>query len=188
MRTGITYLFLLAALIIGVGLMLADRVSAQTFRVLHSFHGGVDGGLSEASLILSDKSLYGMATYGGSSDIGSVFKVNSDGTGFTNLLTFTGIGDGANPSGGLILSGNTLYGTTAHGGSSGAGTVFAVNIDGTGFTNLHSFTYSDGAFPWAGLILSSSTLYGTVANGGGFGNGMVFAVKTKSAGFGKLGF
>ena len=26
------------------------------------------------------------------------------------------------------------------GGSSGNGTVFAVNTDGTGFTNLHSFT------------------------------------------------
>ena len=48
--------------------------------------------------------------------------------------------DGANPRAGLILSGNTLYGTAVGGGSSGNGTVFAVNTDGTGFTNLHSFT------------------------------------------------
>ena len=51
------------------------------------------------------------------------------------------------------------------------GTVFAVNTDGTGFTNLHSFTAasgslvsitnSDGASPYAGLILSGNTLYGT---------------------------
>ena len=41
---------------------------------------------------------------------------------------------------GLILSGNTLYGTTTGGGSSGNGTVFAINTDGTGFTTLHSFT------------------------------------------------
>ena len=58
------------------------------------------------------------------------------------------------------------------GGSSGNGTVFAVNTDGTGFTNLHSFTAastnglipstnSDGANPEAGLILSGNTLYGT---------------------------
>ena len=40
---------------------------------------------------------------------------------------------------GLILSGNTLYGTARSGGSSGNGTVFALNTDGTGFTNLHSF-------------------------------------------------
>jgi hypothetical protein len=34
--------------------------------------------------------------------------------------------DGANPNAGLILSGNTLYGTVAAGGSFGHGTVFAV--------------------------------------------------------------
>ena len=48
--------------------------------------------------------------------------------------------DGAYPHAGLILSGNTLYGTAYGGGSSGNGTVFAVNTDGTGFTNLYSFT------------------------------------------------
>ena len=31
-------------------------------------------------------------------------------------------------------------GRQLYGGSSGNGTVFAVNTDGTGFTNLHSFT------------------------------------------------
>src|SRR5436853_1406612 len=36
--------------------------------------------------------------------------------------------DGANPRGGLILSGNTLDGTTYEGGSSGKGIVFAVNM------------------------------------------------------------
>ena len=53
---------------------------------------------------------------------------------------------------GLILSGNTLYGT-ARGGSSGNGTVFAVNTDGTGFTTCVVFQHrrqrfnSDGANP-----------------------------------------
>ena len=69
---------------------------------------------------------------------------------------------------GLILSGNTLYGTAVYGGSSGDGTVFAVNTDGTGFTTLHNFTATvygqrDGAFPYAGLILSGNTLYGTAS-------------------------
>ena len=57
-------------------------------------------------------------------------------------------------------------GRRLHGGSSGNGTVFAVNTDGTGFTNLHSFyccTNSDGAYPYAGLILSGNTLYGTAS-------------------------
>ena len=81
---------------------------------------------------------------GGSSGNGTVFAVNTDGTGFTTLHSFTGGSDGADPNAGLILSGNTLYGTASHGGSSGNGTVFAVNTDGTGFTNLHSFTAGTG--------------------------------------------
>src|SRR5262249_22549642 len=79
---------------------------------------------------------------------------------------------GANPNAGLILSGNTLYGTAAAAGSSGAGTVFAVNTDGTGFRLLHIFTYTDGANPWSGLILSGNTLYGTAYSGGGSGWGL----------------
>src|SRR5258708_31096052 len=68
-----------------------------------------------------------------------VFAVNTDGTGFTTLHNFASY-DGADPVAGLILSGDTLYGTTAGGASSGNGTVFAVKTDGTGFSILHSFT------------------------------------------------
>ena len=54
---------------------------------------------------------------------------------FTTLHSFTAINpntyansDGANPVAGLILSGNTLYGTTVYGGSSGSGTVFSLSL------------------------------------------------------------
>ena len=96
--------------------------------------------------------------------------------------------EGANPNAGLILSNNALYGTTAAAGSSGAGTVFAVNTDGTDFRIVHSFNYWDGANPWSGLILSGNTLYGTTYQGGssGWGNGTVFAVNTDGTGFTNL--
>jgi hypothetical protein len=61
----------------------------------------------------------------------------------------------------LVLSGNVLYGTAAA-GSYGGGTIFAINTDGTGFTNLYSFTpssnrtNSDGVGPTE-LILSGNT-------------------------------
>jgi uncharacterized repeat protein (TIGR03803 family) len=95
---------------------------------------------------------------------------------FTTLHSFTGGSDGANPYGGLILSGNTLYGTAYAGGSSGNGTVFAVNTDATGFTNLHNFTGRGGANPYAGLVLSGHTLYGTTYSGGTGGSGTVFSL------------
>ncbi len=72
---------------------------------------------------------------------------------------------------------STLYGTASSGGSSGNGTVFKVNIDGTGFTTLHSFSGGrDGASPLASLILSSNTLYGTASGGGDLGDGTVLSI------------
>src|SRR5260370_13895433 len=66
--------------------------------------------------------------------------------------------DGANPSGSLILSGNTLYGTAVYGGSSCWGAVFTVNINGPGFATLDNFTRSAyGANPSPRVILSHNT-------------------------------
>src|SRR5438552_18294486 len=81
---------------------------------------------------------------------------------FTTLYSFNGSSDGANPEAGLTVAGDgkTRYGTTANGGNGGWGTVFAINTDGTGFTNLHSFTRSDGSYPMAGWVKSGNTVDG----------------------------
>src|SRR5258708_2019491 len=65
---------------------------------------------------------------------------------FTNLYGFTGGNDGGVPYAGLILSGNTLYGTTTAGGSSSNGTVFAVTTDGSGVRSLGGLSSCQG---WA---------------------------------------
>ena len=107
----------LPALIAGLGLILAGRVTAQTFTVQHRFTYGTnsDGIFPESRLIISGNTLYGTASGGGSSGIGTVFAVNTDGTGFKTLHTFTGDNVGAEPNA-LILPGNTLYGTADRGG------------------------------------------------------------------------
>src|SRR5882724_5891476 len=182
-----THRLLLPALTVALGLVMTSQVTAQTFTNLYGFTGGNDGGAPYAGLILSGNTLYGTTTAGGSSSNGTVFAVNTDGSGFTTLYSFTRGSDGANPYASLILSSNTLYGTASGGGSSGNGTVFAVNTDGSGFTNLYGFTGgNDGSAPYAGLILSSNTLYGTAAFGGSSGNGTVFGVNTDGSGFTNL--
>ena len=76
-----------------------------------------------------------------------------------------------------------LYGVTALGGSSGQGTVFSINPDGSGYTLLKSFTGNDGASPYRGLIEGTdSLLYGTTKFGGNSGNGTVFRM-AKDASF-----
>jgi uncharacterized repeat protein (TIGR03803 family) len=194
-------MYLLPALIASLGLLLADRVTAQNFMTLYSFTEASgyppvnsDGANPIAGLILSGNTLYGTAFLGGSSGWGTVFSLNTNGTSFTNLHSLTSGSEGAKPYAGLILSGNTLYGTTVDGGNSNAGTVFAVNTDGSGFTNLHSFTAnpgplytnSDGAHPVAGLVLSGNALYGTSQSGGSLRYGTLFTVNTDGTGFTNL--
>jgi uncharacterized repeat protein (TIGR03803 family) len=175
----------------GHGTVFAVNTDGTGFTNLYSFTGGNDGATPEAGVLLSGNTLYGTAHTGGSSGRGTVFAVNTDGTGFTTLYSFTGGGDGSAPQAELVLSGNTLYGTAYGGGSGGEGTVFAVNTNGTGFTVLYSFTEasnpnpvnSDGAKPSAGLVVSGNTLYGTAIVGGNSGDGTVFAVNTDGSGF-----
>jgi len=200
-------------LVAALGWVLTGHVAAQTFKTLYTFtspstntsgiHTNSDG-LGPNSLILSGNTFYGTGVEGGIGGNATVFKVNTDGTGFSTLHSFTGGStnssgiltnyDGANPYGSLVLSNNTLYGTTQSGGTSGNGTLFALNTDGTGFRTLHSFTAtstnlsgvytnSDGANPYAGMVLSSNTLYGTASGGGRSGSGTVFKVNTDGSGF-----
>jgi uncharacterized repeat protein (TIGR03803 family) len=97
---------------------------------------------------------------------------------FNTLATFNGT-NGLYPSGDLILSGNTLYGTTEGGGASGAsgdGTVFSVPVTGGTVTTLVSFNGTNGNDPFDGLTLSGNTLYGTTYDGGANNDGTVFSV------------
>jgi uncharacterized repeat protein (TIGR03803 family) len=91
-------------------------------------------------LVLSGKTLYGTANDGGTNGRGgTVFAINSDGTGYRILHSFNG-DDGYFPDAELILSSNMLYGTTYQGGSFGNGVVFAVSTNGSNFIKLYSFT------------------------------------------------
>jgi uncharacterized repeat protein (TIGR03803 family) len=196
LKTCVNNPFILSLVIAGLGLISVGRVTAQTFKILHTFtatsgFSGTRGSNSDGAgplgtLILSGSMLYGTVHAGGSAGYGTVFKVKTDGSGFTTLHTFSG-DDGANPQAGLTIGGATLYGTTFTAGL-GQGTVFAVNTNGTGFTTLHVFAGypNEGANPSAGLILSSDILYGTTANDGSYGssgNGTLFKVKTNGSGF-----
>jgi uncharacterized repeat protein (TIGR03803 family) len=157
-----------------------------------------DGAYPVAAMILAGDTLYGTASQGGATGGGAVFKLNTNGSGFTVLHNFTNFYDGASPTGELVLSGGTLYGTASSGGSGSGGTVFKVNTDGTGFSALHQFVAasydpasgnsinSDGAAPAAGLTLSGSTLYGTASEGGSGGAGTIFCIGTNGTGFGDL--
>src|SRR5712692_2650915 len=97
------------------------------YSILHSFSTNrVDGGGAVGLVEASDGALYGTGG-GGSSDAGTVFKLNKDGSGYGILHSFSTNGlDGVRPNAGLVEgSDGALYGTTIFGGKNTyGGTVF----------------------------------------------------------------
>jgi uncharacterized repeat protein (TIGR03803 family) len=88
---------------------------------------------------------------------GTVFALNTDGTGFTVLHSFRGP-DGIEPYAGLILSSNTLYGTTYGGGSNDSGTIFSITLPTIPAINPSSLAVSGGQLQFVviGLTLGAT--------------------------------
>jgi uncharacterized repeat protein (TIGR03803 family) len=161
---------------------------AWTETVLYSFTGGSDGAHPYATLLpggLGD--LYGTTSNGGASSVGTAFQLKPATTGpwtLTVLHTFAGgTTDGEAPSSGLAFGPHDLlFGTTAAGGTSGAGIVYRLNLppNATAWneTILYNFTGADGAVPLSRLeYATTGLLYGTAEKGGRDGHGTVFALK-----------
>jgi uncharacterized repeat protein (TIGR03803 family) len=111
---------------------------------------------------------------------GTVFKIQTDGTGFAVLKNFPG-GDESYPWAGVALEGPTLYGTTSGWATDNRGTVFKIGTDGSGYTCLWRFSGgADAAFPLGGVVVSGSTLFGTTYYGPGsrYPGGTVFRMNT----------
>ena len=175
--------------------------NAQQFTVLRAFTNAPDGQSPLAGVILSGNTLYGATDIGGTNNNGTIFKVNTDGSGYATLHWFTNFPDGSRPEAPLVLGGSTLYGTTYVGGTNTAdygagGTIFKIETNGTGYQVIFRFyaeayTSLMGAQPLAGLLLNGDTLYGTTTSGAfgvdaGGGNaigGTVFSIKTNGSGY-----
>lgn len=144
------------------------------YTVLHTFDNSTEGGAPYNPLLqANDGALYGVNSFGGSGSMGTLFTINTNGTGFKVLHNF-GDNDGATPLCSLIQgSDGSLYGTTwdykTNGNLTGAGTVFKINTDGNNYKILHLFigAPTDGRGPIAGLVEGSDhVLYGTTHLGG----------------------
>ncbi len=171
--------------------MIAGTFQAKGYQLLHEFAGGAGDGANPhfTQLVEDGDTLYGMTQYGGDTDRGTIFKMNSDGSGFTLLHEFEGdTYDGQYPLGSLTLDGSTLYGMTQYGGDSDRGTIFKVDTNGGKFTLLHEFAggENDGSEPRNSLTLDGSTLYGMTRNGGDSNNGTIFKIGTDGSGYSLL--
>jgi uncharacterized repeat protein (TIGR03803 family) len=165
--------------------IMATDANAVLFTTFHSFDDNSAAANSyNSQLVLSGQALFGTTSIGGNGGgaygYGTIFKVNTDGSGYVVLYNFTNGTDGASPMAGMVISSNTLYGTTSSGGGTnglGYGTIFKINTDGTDFTNLYSFTNSYGPNYPTDLFSFGNLLYGTTRTGD------LFSIKTDGSDF-----
>jgi uncharacterized repeat protein (TIGR03803 family) len=142
--------------------------------------------------LASDGNLYGTTQTGGTSNLGTVFRLTAGQiTGAISVLySFSGA-DGSAPEGPLVQgSDGALYGTTSSGGDNNTGVVFRITLTGA-LTPLHSFDpyvggftcNSEGGNPAAGLAAEADglTFYGVTSAGGANCVGTVFRITSGGA-------
>ena len=163
------------------------RTDGTGYTVLHSFGDQSDPypRLTTALVQGPDGYLYGSTPYGGTNSNGTVFKLNINGGGYSIIHAFRGssVGDGQTPNAVAFGQDGALYGTTVYGGANGynnfgqgAGILFTLKPDGSGYTVLHHFgAGADGLNPQAGLMQAADgAWYGTTSAGGDLNLGTVF--------------
>ena len=176
----------------GLWLLSTLLLSAQTFHVIYNFTGS-SSPYANGPLLLNGDTLYGTTSGGGSFQAGTIYQVNTNGTGYNIIKSFTALDaitgtnvDGAGPMAGLVLWSNRLFGTTYSGGYGKRGTAFGVDTDGTNYVVLNHFSGTNGAYLYVGLTLSGDVLYGVTAAGGVSNKGTIFQVNPDGTGFGPV--
>ena len=163
----------------GAGTVFRMDKAGSNFVVLRAFHasdGGAPGGPPYQS---PAGTLFGTTTNGGLFGNGLVYRLRSDGGGYTLLRSFRGgLDDGAVPAAPLVPGPDgLLYGTCRTGGAFGQGTLFRIDADGLNYAVLHHFSAAttDGSGPGVGLFKGrDGAIYGSTVAGGILGFGTVF--------------
>ncbi len=169
------------------GVIFRVNMDGSGYGVLYDFGGSRSNGANPYGVLtFSGATLYGMTNGGGLYGLGTIFQINTDGSGYGVLHSFgSAANDGAYPLGPITASGATLYGMTPSGGSGNFGAIFQINTDGTGYQLLYSFVNAccgnNSAYPLGPLAVSGSNLCGTTVAGGAHGQGAVFSLAVSPA-------
>jgi uncharacterized repeat protein (TIGR03803 family) len=173
-----------------VPLAVAQETGSGTFRIIHNFTGGKDGGIPYAGLIIDQNgNLYGTAFLGGRGTCppqnigcGTVFEMTPSASAWTfkTIYAFLGNNDGSGPYAPVAFGPDgSLYGTTNQGGdqscASGCGVIFRVKpptkaCQSCAWTESVLYRFeggADGFYPLSNVSSDkASNLYGTTEQGG----------------------
>lgn len=166
----------------GSGTIFEIGKNGSGYTELYHFINGTAGSSPVGSLLLSGGVFYGMTLSGGANADGNVFSVNTNGSGYTDLLDFNDT-NGKDPYGSLVISGNVLYGMTFEGGANGDGLIFSINTNATGYKDILDFNGANGSNPYGTLILSGNILYGMTSIGGVNSQGNIFSININGSSY-----
>lgn len=154
------------------------------FTVLRSLAVPAEGSLVTGLTVGVDGRLYGVTSGGGPTNVGTIFRMNLDGSAFTVLRGLERVRDGGSPNAPIIRAfDGRFFGATTYGGVFDYGTLFRLAADGTGFVMLRNFSPADGGRPLGELALAGGRIFGTLIGGGDTGNGAIFRVNPDGGGF-----
>ena len=142
--------------------------ATNSANVLHSFDGTNGANPGSGLTLATDGNYYGATVYGGSANLGVLYKIAPSGA-FTVLHQFLGGSDGSYPYFPPIeASDGNLYGV-AGGGNFEAPTVYQFTRSGA-YNIVYTFDRSTSGWAVYGLIQGSDNLLYTTANAGGAKN------------------
>lgn len=172
----------------GYGSIFTINTDGKNYNMLYAFStnffdNNLDGSNPNGGLVLVSNTLYGVTESGGTNGWGTLYSINTDGSGFNVIHTF-GAADGTingkgdnNPWSDVSMSDGTLFGASLN-------MVYSVNTNGGNFQLLAQTGGLDGAGEGDfGLILADNTLYGVTEIGGTNGLGSVYVINLGGGGF-----
>lgn len=174
----------------GAGTIFKISKNGSNFEVVHKFDADGSGGRHPKSTLIADQSgvLYGVTYHGGTAYSGTIYRINSNGSGFQTLHHFQDIeADGSLPEAGLLLADDgMLYGATTFGPGGFSGCLYRLQTNGTGYEIIHKFDWfvGDGQACKAALLQGSDgRLYGSTSGGGSASHGTVFRMNLDGTGY-----
>jgi uncharacterized repeat protein (TIGR03803 family) len=129
--------------------------NSPVYTHLQDFNGTISagsvGGYPNASLVKANNGkLYGLAQWGGSNGLGTLFEYHIDTNTLAKRVDFDGMSKGVGPVGSLMQGSNgTLYGMARHGGAS-------LQLYSPGYGTLFEFNPSNNSFFKAARFLSNN--------------------------------
>jgi uncharacterized repeat protein (TIGR03803 family) len=162
----------------GMGTLFEFNTGNETLIKKVDFNGASNGAYPYGSLTRYGDKFYGMTSYGGIQNDGTLFEYNPATSEILKKAEFSNVQFGRNPMGSLTLVGSKLFGLTYMGGVYGKGILFVYDPSITGSKLIKEVDFNSdliGSYPIASLIQNSTnTLLGMTTMAGECNLGGIF--------------